>query len=114
MDLARAPRRAPLTARKKGSGYENEKVSEIAAMDIGYCDVARSYARTVLERLIDRKLLNYVNLFRVPVSGCVRTSSTPTDGFDHKFCRSIKNCYSITALHYPHFKDCYTLNEVKV
>jgi hypothetical protein len=23
MDLARAPRRAPLTARKKGSGYEN-------------------------------------------------------------------------------------------
>ena len=24
MDLARAPRRAPLTARKKGSGYENE------------------------------------------------------------------------------------------
>ena len=24
MDLARAPRRAPLTARKRGSGYENE------------------------------------------------------------------------------------------
>ena len=24
LDLARAPRRAPLTARKKGSGYENE------------------------------------------------------------------------------------------
>jgi hypothetical protein len=24
MDLARAPRRAPLSARKKGSGYENE------------------------------------------------------------------------------------------
>jgi hypothetical protein len=24
MDLARAPRRAPLTARKKGSGYEND------------------------------------------------------------------------------------------
>ena len=24
MDLARAPRRARLTARKKGSGYENE------------------------------------------------------------------------------------------
>ena len=24
MDLARAPCRAPLTARKKGSGYENE------------------------------------------------------------------------------------------
>ena len=24
MDLARAPRRRPLTARKKGSGYENE------------------------------------------------------------------------------------------
>jgi hypothetical protein len=26
MDLARAPRRAPLTARKKGSGYENAHV----------------------------------------------------------------------------------------
>ena len=26
MDLARAPRRAPLTARKKGSGYENVRV----------------------------------------------------------------------------------------
>jgi hypothetical protein len=26
MDLARAPRRAPLTARKKGSGYENGSV----------------------------------------------------------------------------------------
>ena len=25
LDLARAPRRAPLTARKKGSGYENGK-----------------------------------------------------------------------------------------
>ena len=27
MDLARAPRRAPLTARKKGSGYENDSIS---------------------------------------------------------------------------------------
>ena len=27
MDLARAPRRAPLTARKKGSGYENARVA---------------------------------------------------------------------------------------
>ena len=26
MDLARAPRRRPLTARKKGSGYENESM----------------------------------------------------------------------------------------
>ena len=26
LDLARAPRRAPLTARKKGSGYENGSV----------------------------------------------------------------------------------------
>ena len=25
LDLARTPRRAPLTARKKGSGYENEE-----------------------------------------------------------------------------------------
>jgi hypothetical protein len=29
MNLARAPRRAPLTARKKGSGYENGTASEI-------------------------------------------------------------------------------------
>jgi hypothetical protein len=29
MDLARAPRRAPLTARKKGSGYENDKKAEV-------------------------------------------------------------------------------------
>ena len=28
MDLARAPRRAPLTARKKGSGYENVAKNE--------------------------------------------------------------------------------------
>ena len=31
MDLARAPRRARLTARKKGSGYENEKKYERTA-----------------------------------------------------------------------------------
>ena len=29
MDLTRAPRRAPLTARKKGSGYENEAEHDI-------------------------------------------------------------------------------------
>ena len=29
MDLARAPRRAPLTARKKGSGYENVVPDEV-------------------------------------------------------------------------------------
>jgi hypothetical protein len=29
MDLARAPRRAPLTARKKGSGYENGSFRKI-------------------------------------------------------------------------------------
>jgi hypothetical protein len=40
------------------------------AMDIGYSDVARSYARTVLERLIDGKLLNYVILFRLPAWLC--------------------------------------------
>ena len=32
MDLARAPRRAPLTARKKGSGYENGTASEISLL----------------------------------------------------------------------------------
>jgi hypothetical protein len=31
MDLARAPRRAPLTARKKGSGHENELRGEVTA-----------------------------------------------------------------------------------
>ena len=29
MDLARAPRRRPLTARKKGSGYENDSNTRI-------------------------------------------------------------------------------------
>jgi hypothetical protein len=29
MDLARAPRRAPLTARKKGSGYENDTCQDV-------------------------------------------------------------------------------------
>ena len=32
MDLARAPRRAPLTARKKGSGYENEAFQEFQVL----------------------------------------------------------------------------------
>ena len=32
MDLARAPRRGPLTARKKGSGYENGTASEISLL----------------------------------------------------------------------------------
>ena len=31
MDFARSPRRAPLTARKKGSGYENEHAAVNAA-----------------------------------------------------------------------------------
>ena len=33
MDLARAPRRAPLTARKKGSGYENADHREKSSFD---------------------------------------------------------------------------------
>ena len=33
MDLARAPRRAPLTARKKGSGYENGQIHIKLASD---------------------------------------------------------------------------------
>jgi hypothetical protein len=36
MDLARAPRRRPLTARKKGSGYENETTTELAFMIEGH------------------------------------------------------------------------------
>ena len=34
MDLARAPRRAPLTARKKGSGYENGLKSEVPSRNL--------------------------------------------------------------------------------
>jgi hypothetical protein len=39
MDLARAPRRRPLTARKKGSGYENaynDENSFLLKIDKGY------------------------------------------------------------------------------
>ena len=39
MDLARAPRRAPLTARKKGSGYENGSGADSST-------VPHSYARS--------------------------------------------------------------------
>ena len=35
MDLARAPCRAPLTARKKGSGYENDW--HLIGYNEGYC-----------------------------------------------------------------------------
>jgi hypothetical protein len=35
MDLARAPRRAPLTARKKGSGYENDPGLATSAKALG-------------------------------------------------------------------------------
>ena len=35
MDLARAPRRRPLTARKKGSGYENAKALVKASLRAG-------------------------------------------------------------------------------
>ena len=37
MDLARAPRRARLTARKKGSGYENEGKVEKSEPKILFC-----------------------------------------------------------------------------
>ena len=48
MDLARAPRRAPLTARKKGSGYENgcnqnKRIrGKIKIVDFDWIIVARS------------------------------------------------------------------------
>ena len=38
LDLARAPRRAPLTARKKGSGYENGLMFDMACSQ---CDPVR-------------------------------------------------------------------------
>jgi hypothetical protein len=38
MDLARAPRRAPLTARKKGSGYENGNVQRYRIYTNKDCD----------------------------------------------------------------------------
>ena len=49
-------------------------------------DVARSYARTVLERIIDRKLRTIATL-------------QPTDsGTYSAFSAKGKNCYSFTAL----------------
>jgi hypothetical protein len=38
MDLARAPRRAPLTARKKGSGYENERGVKLGLIEYNCCE----------------------------------------------------------------------------
>ena len=43
MDLARAPRRAPLTARKKGSGYENVHAR---AFRVGVITGAQALTRT--------------------------------------------------------------------
>ena len=45
MDLARAPRRAPLTARKKGSGYEN-------GIDMSCSLVPYSKGRREIERCV--------------------------------------------------------------
>ena len=56
MDLARAPRRAPLTARKKGSGYENG-LSQEQTED--WALVYRSLSRTLflqeIWRFLDKK-----------------------------------------------------------
>ena len=43
MDLARAPCRAPLTARKKGSGYENDEF---------ICWIANEYQRINQVRMV--------------------------------------------------------------
>ena len=45
MDLARAPRRRPLTARKKGSGYENGGGAEEAILEgrLGLGDLGISF-----------------------------------------------------------------------
>ena len=56
MDLARAPCRAPLTARKKGSGYENaqdqERISSFFLM--GYAQGSRtSFFNTCAKKKLD-------------------------------------------------------------
>ena len=58
MDLARAPRRAPLTARKKGSGYENG-ASPLARVSLGDVTEIKSVPRglgTSLKALVNAGL----------------------------------------------------------
>jgi hypothetical protein len=86
-------------------------------MDIGYSDVARSYARTVLERLIDGKLLNYVILFRLPAWLCKNYIATlqPTgSGAYSAFSAEGKSCYSFTALYRVSKKNAMEIQQAFV
>ena len=54
MDLARAPCRAPLTARKKGSGYENasDPGLQLAPVSAGNAVTSDTYIAHPMRRLI--------------------------------------------------------------
>jgi hypothetical protein len=51
MDLARAPRRRPLTARKKGSGYENGTLTGECLSEKGHHGGWRSFAFVILRNI---------------------------------------------------------------
>jgi hypothetical protein len=51
MDLARAPRRAPLTARKKGSGYENGMTAAWHGTKAPWQEKNRSFFRRTHEQI---------------------------------------------------------------
>jgi hypothetical protein len=53
MDLARAPRRRPLTARKKGSGYENGMETEIASFERGELPLSNDTNFNFITSLVD-------------------------------------------------------------
>ena len=55
MDLARAPRRRPLTARKKGSGYENATMQvDKQPRPQAFLVVARELRKALGTRLVDK------------------------------------------------------------
>ena len=55
MDLARAPRRAPLTARKKGSGYENGPREDACGREALGTRMVRSSNKQVFKSSIKSK-----------------------------------------------------------
>ena len=73
MDLARAPRRAPLTARKKGSGYENENATDRnldpRLIAIYCCRSERARQQTNFIQL------GKISIFAMPASHCSSNSN---------------------------------------
>jgi hypothetical protein len=73
MDLARALRRAPLTARKKGSGYENGPVNSIyieRESSLEWAEPLIMYFRQT-QAYFRKKVTNFeTNLHTVPGSLC--------------------------------------------